>query len=1457
MGADEQSVTGISPASTATHTPRLTRSGARRRGDEYQDVQAQSILVEWLGNADRYQWVQLEADESGFLDDILALRSDGVLDAWQVKYSTVSHAPDELWGWDALLEQKLGARGPKQSLLQKWFVTWEDYLSRGIEVAPGLLTNRRAAPELTLGAPWGGYVQWTDLHEETRRKILALLGDEARVRAFFEVFHFRVGEPSLRELEDGTRERFERLGGTPSGLYALEKAVREWVNTKDNPPPDGHIHLAEVRRVAKLKTHPVRLRTFLPPITFFERYMEPQLLFHHRLPQVGRRAQLNDLLTFVEGGAQIGLLPGRGGSGKSKLLHTLCRRLARRRPDLSVRLVAEPPSITETALEELPDDNCLVIVDDAHRATGIEVLFAAARQNPKLKVLLVTRPHATDYLAAQARSAGFDRNHIVINKSLPELNYAREHRRLARLVLGRDWAHYADRLASVTRDSPFLTVLGGELLRTEQVAPSFLDRYDKFREEVLSKFRDVQFGHIISQLDPRFTQQLCAEVLPLVAALTPFDLENAALLQAVARLMGTDEVKLKQLLGALVKGGALVRGGRLLRIVPDVLSDFILHEACFTPDGVPTGWATRVYQEVAGFRLDVVLRNLAELDWRIRTAPQTQDQDYPGPATYETGLLDFVWRDIEERFRGSSLAERKDWLTRLERIASMQPHRLWPLVEIALNEPASEDRAEDSQELRPWHRPTTQADVLGALAPILRGVARDERYTARCADLLWEMGRNQETRQGYSSSAIETLRQLASYEKGKPLVFSHIVLERCREWMNDPDIHKYRHSVLEVLSPMLERRVNWTETDGRWLSYGSFTLPPEPLRELRHGALELVERCALSGERRIVLEALHTLHTPVSEEGLWGLRNEDPTEWQAWEEETIAALEIVARVADSNNDPFVRLRIWEELHLQAEHGPRPAVRSRAREILEAIPHSFESRFILLLTGSHGWERYRRTWVHPEEDDDDWLKADQATRHIIDQKRYQRNAEFARQVTREWVELHPVPREGFDALDEWINRIETSGWWKDFWTRSNPFMLQLATDYPSYARALCEIATEKPEARTTGKCDDLLCEIRRQDQKEALKLVQHFLKENHPNLWLRVAGSYAWRCWPADPLPEEWQIVRDLLAFPHPQVKRSAARIVQAIASADMARAIEMVFETEVGEDSELADTLFAIFEERRGFNFGEIKSDDLGRLLEKLSTVESVRSYHLGRFLLQAALRDPVAVARFLLGRVRRKIQLDKERVEKPVTDVRLQMQQTLDKFGGLPESGFHDEKFQEVANHRDYRDALRLLRDAALNEEYRWALIYEDTLSELFRDFSLNYCFASLEVLNEWIDSGDCIKVRAAVYLLGDTYLGFYVRNLPFVSNYLRRAKVCGKTVFEAVERAMLHSAEYGPPRAMASRRGERSNALFHNAIKALEQVQGDTLTTRFFQQIRDKGQEMIRSEMRQDAEEEVFFRS
>ena len=37
-----------------------TASGARRMGDEYQDLQSAEVLIEWLEQLDAYRWVRLE-----------------------------------------------------------------------------------------------------------------------------------------------------------------------------------------------------------------------------------------------------------------------------------------------------------------------------------------------------------------------------------------------------------------------------------------------------------------------------------------------------------------------------------------------------------------------------------------------------------------------------------------------------------------------------------------------------------------------------------------------------------------------------------------------------------------------------------------------------------------------------------------------------------------------------------------------------------------------------------------------------------------------------------------------------------------------------------------------------------------------------------------------------------------------------------------------------------------------------------------------------------------------------------------------------------------------------------------------------------------------------------------------------------------------------------------------------
>ena len=98
-----------------------TRTGARRAGDDYQDIVALEILVELLEHPTRFQEIRVEADDAGFLDDVVALRSDGSFVAKQVKFSTAPESEKDVLTWDRLLEKRESKSGELlSSLLEKW-----------------------------------------------------------------------------------------------------------------------------------------------------------------------------------------------------------------------------------------------------------------------------------------------------------------------------------------------------------------------------------------------------------------------------------------------------------------------------------------------------------------------------------------------------------------------------------------------------------------------------------------------------------------------------------------------------------------------------------------------------------------------------------------------------------------------------------------------------------------------------------------------------------------------------------------------------------------------------------------------------------------------------------------------------------------------------------------------------------------------------------------------------------------------------------------------------------------------------------------------------------------------------------------------------------------------------------------------------------------------------------------
>jgi hypothetical protein len=122
----------------------------------------------------------------------------------------------------------------------------------------------------------------------------------------------------------------------------------------------------------------------------------------------------------------------------------------------------------------------------------------------------------------------------------------------------------------------------------------------------------------------------------------------------------------------LQKHGLLAQRGGLIRIVPDVLSDYLLEQACVRSNGEPTEFADAIFERFQMTHFASSLRNLAELDWRI-----TQRQA-------SSRLLDRVWMRFFEDYKGSDASTRCTILDSFRDAAFFQPLRAIELAEYSM-----------------------------------------------------------------------------------------------------------------------------------------------------------------------------------------------------------------------------------------------------------------------------------------------------------------------------------------------------------------------------------------------------------------------------------------------------------------------------------------------------------------------------------------------------------------------------------------------------------------------------------------------------------------------------------------------------------------------------------------------------------------------------------------------------
>jgi hypothetical protein len=642
--------------------------------------------------------------------------------------------------------------------------------------------------------------------------------------------------------------------------HATADRLRAWTNQVDAALAEHEGRITALESAAERARNDVFYTPAVAPV-------DPSRLFDFNQVLQGRSDVLADLSAFLQDDTKsVALLPGRGGVGKSKLLREWVSGLT----GWTAMCVNPYGTWSSEAAEALPDGDIVLLVDDAHRYSQIDkvvALISATKGNGRLKIVLATRPSGVSTLnsilavvADETVIARFP----TLEAPSPDAILA-----IAREVLGPEFEHLAQDLARVSLDTPLVTVVGGRLIAKKQIRPELLNSDKDFRHRVMESFTEAYEGNLPVGGRSR------RELLHLIASVQPVEGKRDGFAERGASFMRLRSDQIRKGLDDLDNQGVLLRSKTGSRITPDLLGDYLLEDASFDNQGEPTGFADEVFEAFETSHLSNLLKNLAELDWRI-----TQDKP-------DSELLNSIWSKLYTRFRSQKAHDRIAFLLEAKAIAVFQPRKVLDLVAIAMDEPAEPGRD------FAIFRERTQDDVVMEVPALLEDIIYDESSTEEAFRRLWVLLRypSDDVRQR-ARKALETAME---YRWNKNPLYNQRFLSLVESMVLDSTTYRRDFSPLDLVDKLLDREIENTTLKGRSVSIGFLPVPYEMVDGLRTGALRAIDSALYSEVPKVAVRAARSMAKAWSEfhPRFRNLPTKEEQEWQ--DRERLTALEMIER----------------------------------------------------------------------------------------------------------------------------------------------------------------------------------------------------------------------------------------------------------------------------------------------------------------------------------------------------------------------------------------------------------------------------------------------------------------------------------------------------------------------------------------------------------------------------------
>jgi hypothetical protein len=630
-------------------------------------------------------------------------------------------------------------------------------------------------------------------------------------------------------------------------------------------------------------------KTFSSSLEFFasKAPQTPTPILDFTTSLFGREQEIRSLNSFLENDHQaVCVLSGRGGIGKSKLLHDWTKTIG----GWQVLFLKDEPLWHEDSAKEIPAAATVLVVDDAHRSDSIgrvAQLFKELRRHRPIKLVLSTRPGAAATLT-HPLYRDLDPSEIALVPELEELNRAQA-LALAREVLGEAFSIYAEPLVQVAGNTPLVIVAGGRLIASRRVAPAELSNLEDFRSTVFNRFLDEL------QLEgPAFPISPTRPLLELIAALGPVDVDTEDFLTRAEAFLNRRSDEILSTFDALGGTGIVTRRGKPMRVLPDVVADFILEDRCVGKSKRTTQYADSVYASFSGAFFRNLMRNLSELDWRL------------GRNKYGLDLLSGIWQKIENDFASADEYGRHHLFEELSAAAFYQPDHILSLINMALDRPIESAIEGDAKRYA-----AGQPYVLEAIPRLLHATAHDPDYLEKSVNLLWEISKQERAGTSDSGGAKSVLKRLASYDLDGWPAFNFAMLLQAVRLCQRQDAFDREFTPIDVIDMLLKHEGEFTEYSGNTVSFGGFGLNIAAIGPLRRNALEFLQFLLSSNVDIPAIRSAHSLGSLLHQYLNRVVRESSESEiaWQS--EERMRALEILFDRLQQPASTAVRTRVFQ------------------------------------------------------------------------------------------------------------------------------------------------------------------------------------------------------------------------------------------------------------------------------------------------------------------------------------------------------------------------------------------------------------------------------------------------------------------------------------------------------------------------------------------------------------------